>query len=188
MYYINEEVAAAAAAATAASAGQRFPKNTWIQTLDLTQGKFSYAPNLKNIYFMTYLGIGIPSKGLTWKVLSDALLFRVAHIWVAYHPIINCLNIVCWTSIKNRLLIIILFCFFQEARGILTWAWTQGLVEVGDRWPFDWLAWTSGKVFLSTSSLFDWLPLQPVRRPTKVQISSRKREVVIEVLFSFCFP
>ena len=81
MYYINEEVAAAAAAATAASAGQRFPKNTWIQTLDLTQGKFSYAPNLKNIYFMTYLGIGIPSKGLTWKVLSDALLFRVAHIY-----------------------------------------------------------------------------------------------------------
>ena len=41
----------------------------------------------------------------------------------------------------------------QEARGVLTWAWTQGLVEVDDRWAFDWLAWTSGKVFLSTSSL-----------------------------------
>ena len=77
MYYINEEVAAAAAAATAASAGQRFSKNT----NSLTSPKEnSHMPPTSKIYSMTYFGVGIPSKGPTWKVLSNALLFRVAQI------------------------------------------------------------------------------------------------------------
>ena len=104
------------------------------QLLDLTQGKFSYAPNLKNILHDILRNWNT----LKWSHLeSDALLFRMAHIWVAYHPKINCLNIVCWNSIKNRLLIILLLLLFRRPGG----SWLEPERKV-------WSRWTTGELLI----------------------------------------